>query len=41
MPKEAKYKLKRVLGVSDHYYTHCEFFPIYGTYLDHRQQHLV
>ncbi len=29
--KEAKYKLKTVLGVSDEYYSHCEFFPIYGT----------
>jgi hypothetical protein len=29
--KEAKYKLKTVLGISNHFYTHCKFFPIYGT----------
>jgi hypothetical protein len=29
--KEAKYKLKTVLGVSEDFYSHCEFFPIYGT----------
>jgi hypothetical protein len=29
--KEAKYKLKTLLGVSDEFYSHCQFFPIYGT----------
>jgi hypothetical protein len=29
--KEAKYKLKTILGVSDEFYSHCQFFPIYGT----------
>jgi len=29
--QEAKYKLKTMLGVSEEYYQHCEFFPIYGT----------
>jgi hypothetical protein len=29
--REAKYKLKTVLGVSDEFYSHCQFYPIYGT----------
>jgi len=29
--KEAKYKLKTEMGVSDMFYQHCEMFPIYGT----------
>jgi hypothetical protein len=29
--KEAKCKLKTILGVSGDFYTHCQFFPIYGT----------
>jgi hypothetical protein len=29
--REAKYKLKTLLGVSDEFYSHCKIFPIYGT----------
>jgi hypothetical protein len=29
--QECKYKLKTLLGISDEYYKHCKFFPIYGT----------
>ena len=29
--KECKYKLKTMLGVSEEYFTHCSFTPIYGT----------
>ena len=29
--KEAKYRLKTALGVSDEYYQHCTTFPIYGS----------
>jgi hypothetical protein len=29
--QECKYKLKTLLGVSDQFYKHCKFFPIYGT----------
>ena len=29
--KECKYKLKTMLGVSEKYFSHCHFTPIYGT----------
>ena len=29
--REAKYKLKTLLGVLDEFYSHCKIFPIYGT----------
>ena len=29
--KEAKYKLKTLLGVSDEFYQNCTAYPIYGT----------
>ena len=29
--KEAKYHLKTQLGVSEEFYQHCEFYPIYGS----------
>ena len=29
--KECKYKLKTMLGVSEEYFSHCSFTPIYGT----------
>jgi hypothetical protein len=29
--KEAKYKLKTIIGVPNNFYTHCQLFPIYGT----------
>eukprot|EP00957_Ditylum_brightwellii_P195621 14906197-Ditylum_brightwellii.AAC.1 len=29
--KEARFKLKTVLGVSEEFYQHCQAFPIYST----------
>ena len=29
--KEAKFRLKTMMGVTEEFYQHCEFFPIYGT----------
>jgi hypothetical protein len=29
--REAKYKLKTILGISEEFYSHCKIFPIYGT----------
>ena len=29
--KEARYRLKTALGITDEFYQHCDIFPLYGT----------